>query len=403
MNKIKFLMTAVFAAALVFSGNYIEAQTPGNTSILRTTHYELVAEAGAVGSLPSLANELEMRFEVFNDLFRFNPALLPGPLRVRVFTDQNTYDAYIAARLGTTRSGAVYLHYNQFERRELIILRGSPDEAAMLAHQSFIQFLRGFIPNPPTWIREGFSIYFNSLRYDPEEHVLRYEENLAWLETVKNLGDNILSPREIFLADTIVLTAAASGAAAARFSRDFQICSWSLVSFFLNSGDYFRTLTESFMVLSPSFSAEENSRAVADRFSMWTNMDTLERDFFEYLESRRTFTELMERGRQFYDEGDMMRAEFAFLAAHDQRPAHYAPLYFLGLIYYEEELFDMAEEFYLMSKDHGADEALVSYALGINAASANRHNDARQWLERASELDPARYSARVQDLLRRLR
>jgi tetratricopeptide (TPR) repeat protein len=268
----------------------------------------------------------------------------------------------------------------------------------MLAHQSFIQFLRGHIPNPPTWIREGFGIYFNSLTYDPQEQVLRYEENLAWLDTVKGLGINLLYPRQILLADTM-----ANSGTAGQYSRNLQICSWAFVSFLLYSEEHYRTLTESFMVLSSHNTAEENSLAVTERFSLWTDFSVMDREYADYLDSRKTFTELIAEGRRYYDSGNAETAELYFLAASDLRPAHYAPYYYLGLLYFDANLYDAAEGYYLLALEHGADQALVSYALGINAVSAGNNNAARTWLERAAALDPARYRTRAQDLIQRLR
>jgi tetratricopeptide (TPR) repeat protein len=391
----KFLTLAFYAALIAAMAMPLAAQT----NVLRTAHYELVAEAGAESVLSSLSNELEQRFTVFNQLFRFDPASLPAVFKVRVFTNPVSYDSYVSERLGTVSRGAVYLHYNNYERRELVILKGSPEEAAMLAHQSFVQFLRGFIPNPPTWMREGFSIYFNSLSYDSEEQALQYEENMAWLETVKSLGSNLIYPREILMADAAVYGEAAID----RSSRNFQICSWAFVSFLLYSGNHYRSLIESFMLLSPQNSVEENSLAVMERFSLWTDFSAFDREYAAYIDSRKTFTELMENGRRYYDAGNAMMAELSFLAAQDQRPTHYAPYYYLGLIYYEEKIYEMAQEYYLLSLEYGADEALVSYALGINAASAGRNDDAIIWLIRAASVYPARYGTRAEDLIQRLR
>ena len=394
-----FLFAAVLLAGSIF------AQTPGEnteSTSFRTAHYELFAEPGAENSLPSLAQELELRFEVYNRLFRFDPAALSNPLRVRVFAVPNAYESYVSSRIGIRRAGAVYLHYNIAERRELVILWGSAEEAYMLSHQAFIQFFRGFIPNPPTWMREGFAIYFNTLRFDPIEESLQYEENLSWLEAVRDLGSRAITPRELILRDTVQIHDTSSiGSTAGIYSRDFQICSWALVSFFMNSGKYLRSLTESFMVLSPNSSAVENSQALMHRFSLWIDFYEFDREFASYLDSRKTFAELMENGRNAYEAGDVSGAEISFLAAQDLRPAHYAPYYYLGLLYYDEKLNDMAEEQYLLSLENGADEALVSFALGVNAISAGRINDGRAWLTRAATADPDRYEIRVTDLLRR--
>jgi hypothetical protein len=171
---------------------------------------------------------------------------LETPLKVQVFLHPDAYDEYVSAHLGESRSGAVYIHYREADKRELVINRFSPDEGKALPYQAFIQYLRAFVPNPPPWMREGFAIYFSTLNFSPEGNLI-YEENLSWLESVKKLG--VASPplEEILLGDQNSIPAGLS---------------WAAVSFFLNSSneDYFRSLTESFMLLSATVTAAEMHR-----------------------------------------------------------------------------------------------------------------------------------------------
>jgi tetratricopeptide (TPR) repeat protein len=355
--------------------------------------------------IDALDRELELRFGVYGRLFRFDPSAAAFPLKVRIFTEQNLYDAYVLERLGNPRPGAVYLHYGQKEKRELVIHRGSPEEKSMLPHQAFMQFLRAHIPNPPAWLREGFAVYFGALGFDPSGEggegggknrgTLLYEENLAWLETAKNLGEDAPSIKDLLEAD--------AGEEAP--TLDFKVASWALVSFFLAGGkeDYYRSLLESFMVLSPEASSADNGLAVTRRISLWTDFEAMERDYAAYIRSRKTFAEFIEEGRGAYAAGDNMNAELSFLGALNQKPAHHAPYYYLGLIYYRERNFDMAEEYYLSSLKYGAGEALVYYALGINAYSAGRGADAKSWLEKAAGANPEKYGARTEELLENLR
>jgi tetratricopeptide (TPR) repeat protein len=392
MKKKVFIFAA--ALALFFTVFAPDARLDAQEK-LRTAHYEIAVEnrARLAGNL--LAKEMELRFDVYNRLFRFDPAGLAAPLKVRLFTDQIDYDDYVTARLGTTKTGAVYLHYNNAERRELVILRGREEDRAILAHQAFVQFLRAFVPNPPSWIREGFAIYFNTLKFNPEEETLSYEENLAWLESVKKASKDKPSLLAVIGADL---------EDSPEIPR-LQIFSWSVVSFFLNNGrdDYFRTLTECFRILSPAASARENALAVRKHITLWNDPDAMEKDYLSYMEARKTFAELMEEGRTAYGAGDLLAAELAFMSALDQKPSHYAPWYYLGLILYDEKNYPMAEEYYMKSLEFGADEALVSYALGLNAILAGRNDDAVVWLEKASAADPARYKTRAADLMRRLK
>jgi hypothetical protein len=173
-------------------------QAPGGEGpAAKSEHFELVSDTDD-GEL--LLKEMEERFGVYNRLFRFDPAQTVFPIRVRAFRNQNDYNGYVSTRLGTTSPGAVYLHYNQRERRELVINRGSPDEAKNLPYQAFIQFLRAFVSSPPSWMREGFAVYFSTLGFTGDGR-LSYEENLSWLDTIKGIGEKAPSPETVLMAD----------------------------------------------------------------------------------------------------------------------------------------------------------------------------------------------------------
>jgi tetratricopeptide (TPR) repeat protein len=355
---------------------------------VRSEHYVVMSDAGDGAEV---SREMEKRFEVYNRLFRFDPAAGALPLLVRVYRDKAGYDRYISARLGGPRTGAVYLHYRQNDRRELVVHRGSPDEGRTLPYQAFIQFLRAFVPYPPSWMREGFAIYFSTL-IAGEAGELKYTENLSWLDTVKNM-EAALSPEAVLLADQ------------RGFPPDFQSLSWALVSFFLGSGkeEYFRTMTESFLLLSGTAGAAENSSVVMNRIARWNPPEEFTRDFNSYIDSRKTFTELIEDGQMAYAAQDPRGAELSFRSALDQKPNHYAPYYYLGLLAYEEGAFDRADEYYRSSLEYGADAALVYYALGVNAASAGKTREAVDYLRRAAASSPERYREKSESLIQRLR
>jgi hypothetical protein len=379
----------LFFSLILLCSAPAQEQNPGWAAPVRSEHFVVISDAGDGAAV---SREMESRFAVYNRLFRFDPAGGPLPLMVRVYRNRESYDQYISSRLGGARPGAVYLHYRQSDRRELVINRGSIDEGRTLPYQAFIQFLRAFVSNPPSWIREGFAIYFSTLTFTGEGE-LTYEENLSWLDTVKTLGEQALSPEAILLADQ------------RGFPPDFQSLSWALVSFFLGSGreDYFRTMTESFILLSNSATAAENSAALARRISLWNPPEGLEKDFRAYLASRKTFTELIEEGQKAYARRDPVGAELSFLSALNQKPTHYAPYYYLGLLAYEENSFEMAEQYYLSALQNGGDTALVSYALGVNAASAGKTGDAVNYLRQAAAAAPERYREKAESLIQRLR
>ncbi|MDR1949550.1 MAG: hypothetical protein LBQ38_09165 [Spirochaetaceae bacterium] len=357
------------------------------TAELRNFYYHVVSDGGSADAA-ALARELELRFNVFNRLFRFDAASLASPLKVRAFKDKEAYDTYVSARLGSSREGAVYLHYNQRERRELVIHRGSPEESRSLSYQAFVQFIRGFIANPPAWLRDGFAVYFSTITYNSASGELAYEENLSWLETVKNLGDAAPAPEAVFEADI------------RGFPSHFQAMAWSLVSFFLNSGneDYFRTMTELFMVLSETDGARENAEVVFRRIQRHDSA-AFRKDYLAYLASRKTFGELIREGQNAYALQDLPAAEQRFIDALNQKPANPVPYYYLGLLAYEKHNYDLAENYYRSALQYGADDALVRYALGVNAASAGRFAEAKGYLEQAAAASPERYKSRVEGIL----
>jgi len=116
---------------------------------VKTAHFEIAVENNAGAAADLLAKELELRFDVYNRLFRFDPETLSSPLRARVFTDQAGYDAYVSARLGATRPGAVYFHYNHADRRELVVLLRKGRRIVHTAPSGFCSVLQGFYSQSP--------------------------------------------------------------------------------------------------------------------------------------------------------------------------------------------------------------------------------------------------------------
>jgi tetratricopeptide (TPR) repeat protein len=365
-------------------------------TVVEGVHYRVVSD-GDEADAALLLKELELRLELYNRLFRFETAGIDGPLQVRSIADAGVYEAYVRSRLDQAPPGAVYIHYNRPDRRELVINRGSAAEAEMVSHQAFIQCFRAFIPNPPSWMNDGFAILFSSLRFDPESEELTYDENLAWLDTVKKLGGGAAPPGLILLADDEAYSAGSID--------NFKPLSWALASFLLNSGDedYFRSLTEMFMALSPNASAAENSRAAARRLTLWTDFEELALDCQSYLEAKKSFAELVGAGQQAYGEGDFENAERLFAQARSMRPGEAAPCYYLALLAYGAKDYARAEDLYNAALYNGADPALVHYALGLNAVSAGRADPGIRWLEQAAEAAPDRFREKAERIIGRLR
>lgn len=368
----------------------VSAQTENQNTVIHG-FYEVNSDMGAADA-SLLAREMNLMFEEFIQLFRFDTKNLPGSLKVRAFVSKEAYDNYVFSKLNRIRDGAIYLHYTNPDRRELIVHRVGGVSPEILAHQAFIQFIRGFIPNTPSWMRDGFGIYFSKLHYDRIKDSLVYEENLAWLETVKSWGSLAPSIESVMFADIDGIP------------EHFQPASWALVSFLMNNSneEYRRLLFESFMLLSPTATAAENTLMIMQRISSWANTETLKDDYTNYFASRRTFSGFIEEGRAAYDAKDPIKAEELFQDALKVRTDHYAPYYYLGLLAYEAKNYDAAEQYYRSSLQYGADQALLQYAMGLNALSAGRNDDAQIFLRQASLLSPERYRTRAEELLSRI-
>jgi tetratricopeptide (TPR) repeat protein len=373
-----------------------EAQAFPESDAVEGAYYRVFSDSGDADAA-LLLKELELRLDFYNRLFRFDKERIAGPLQVRSIADAEAYETYVGSLLGQAPPGAVYIHYPRPEKRELVIHRGSDAEADMVAHQAFIQCLRAFIPDPPSWILAGFAIVFSSLRFDPLSETLVYDENLVWLDTVKKAGNGAAPPRLILLADTEEY---------ARGSIDnFKALSWALASFFLNydTENYFRALTEMFMVLSADASAAENSQAAVKRLTLWTDFDSLAGDYQNYLDAKKSFVELVEEGQEAYGRGDFETAGQCFAQARSMRPDHAVPCYYQGLLAYAAKDFAKAEELYDAALYNGADAALVRYALGLNAVSAGRSAEGIRWLEQAAADGPDRFGEKANAIINRLR
>jgi hypothetical protein len=369
-----------------------------------TIHFDLYSDSGEA-ELNLLAEEMEQRFEVYNRIFRFSPSYTLGVrLVVRSFSNKAAFDTYIATK-GTNPAkalpeGAVYLHYTDPSRRELVIDRSSANLDWMLPHQAFIQYFRAFIPNPPDWMREGFAIYFNSLRFNKQTLQLDFEENLSWLETVQNLGPSMPS------LDTILLADSTTG-----YPAMFQPVSWALVSYFLNGNannpyslaDNRRTLTDTFLILSPIQNSKENAAAVKSRIEAWVNLANLTKDFDLYIHSRKTYAMLVDTGSKAYTAHDYAAAEAYFVDAANVKPSHPAAYYYLGLLAFENGDSGAAEYYYTTSLSLGANAALVCYALGVLYARDGRNDEAVYYLEQSISFDSARYGEKAQIMIQRLR
>lgn len=363
-----------------------------------SARYIVYSERGA-DKATELDARLESLFTLYSAIFHFDASLLPAKLHVREFKAKDGFDAYLSQVAGQTKDDFVYLHFANPERSELVLFAVDGAEAeSSLAHQAFVQYLKAFVKNPPLWMRDGFAVYFESARWNATAKAMDLPENLAWLDTAKNLAaKNGLLPLSRVLSMT---------ADDAKSSVDvFYPESWALASFLLNaqSREYNRLLWDSISALKPGASLADNESAVSALVSSWFGLDTADKAFHDYLDGRKTFGDLVSDGVASYGAKANDKARSSFEAAAKLDPTSYLPLYYLGLIAYSSGDYALAEYDYKSSLALGCEKATANYALGVNAFAAGRADDAKAFLAIAKDAGADRYGAKVDELLKRIK
>ncbi|MCL1817996.1 MAG: hypothetical protein FWG35_03630 [Spirochaetaceae bacterium] len=362
-------------------------------------HYQIVSEVSREHAV-SMGKNLDALFDIYNSHFRFDPARLPGKLKVRILANKQRYDEYLHRFVPRSRDDFTYLHYSDPSRCELVgYAEEDPDFRLALNHQAFIQFIRAFVPNPPLWMREGFAVYFENTAFDPATGEVQYLENLAWLDTLKdmaaNKGEKLLPIQDIMRINPDGV-------------RDnletFYPQVWGIVSFLANTRDsnYSRLLWDSVSLLAPSASLEENQTNVYDRVFKWYNERTLTADFIAYIDSRKSFRSLVQEGIDLYSANKLQEAEKIFDEAARIDENNFVPYYYRGLIHYARKEYAAADKQYAAALAKGAQPALIYYAIGINALADGRTEAALESLGKAGEADPA-YKQKAEDLSKRIK
>lgn len=386
----------LFFVALAALCGTLSAQT---TFSAASDHYRITSEVDQAQA-DLTAKTMEALFGVYNSYFHFDDGKMPAKLNVRVFTAKESFNLYLNKIIGTSREDFVYLHYAAPEKSELVcfVKDDAEEYATSLAHQGFIQFLKAFVSNPPLWLREGFAVFFEQVRYDAAADKAVYKENLAWLETVKG----IIADKEKFAAPEALMTISVDG-----FRADVQSFypqAWALVSFLVSSDkkDYNRLIWDSVLLLAKDATLEENSAALLARASKWVGKEKLQADFLSYVASKKTFADLVADGIKAYGEKKAAEAEASFVAAIAMNPKNYVPYYYMGLLSYGKKDYAMAEYYYKTSLTMGADAGIANYALGVNAFVDNRFEDAKSYLAEAKTSSPDKYGAKVDELLAKI-
>lgn len=389
----------IVAAVLTLGLSGVFAQS-GAFQEASSEYYRVFSEV-SLAQAQETADMLDAFLELYNQYLHFDLDELDTKLRVRVFSNKSNFDSYLSTLIPQKRDTFVYLQYRDLAKSELLgFYMDDESFEKALVHHGFIQFLKAFVPSPPLWLQKGFAVYLEKSEYNEESATAEFNDNLVWVKTIKNImafesGYDFIDLDELLKINVDT---------ANRKIESFYAESWALVSFLAESNvkEYNRMLWDTLTALQADATMAANSKIVTEDVFSWVTTDEFYADFQEYMESVKTFPELVKEGMAHYSDGDLEAAESSFLKAIERNEKHDIPYYYLGLINYANKDYSLAEYYYLTSQQMGGELGLTYYALGVNAYADNRFDIAKNYLMRASEADPFAYEEKTQALLQKI-
>lgn len=398
MKKYLCLVCAMFCAALAFAETS-EPKSAGQSFTFETEHYRVVTDTGNDAAY-ALGKNAEALFTLYNDTFHFDPNLLTSRLTIRHFGNKEDFDAYLSRTAGGTSEGFVNIVSDDPAKSEMVCFDAARDKfVPSFSHVLFAQFLRGFIVNPPVWMREGFSAWFETASWDPATGRLSFPENLGWLETAKSLRKD---PKRAL--DPVAILGLSEDAMKADLDNAYPQA-WALVSFLSSTEkkEYNRFLWNSIASLRQGADAATNTKMILDQEAAWIGQSKFAADFDDYLSNRRSFAETVQAGSQLYTGKKLKEAETAFLDAVALDGGNSIPYYYLGLIAYDRKDYALADSYYRTALDKGGDKGLLNYALALSALARNDVATAKTYLTAAKEASPDKFGAKADELLKKLK
>ena len=295
-----------------------------------TDHYRIYSETSQAQA-DDVSHKMEAALNLYNDIFHFDLARLPAKLRVRIFKDLDSFNAYLTKVLSQTRTDFVFIAWSDPARSELLCFpKDDASFTASLLHQGCIQFVKSFVDNPPVWLREGVATYLDASTWDPATSAFTFRQNLAWLDGLKAIVRGETPTRLIGFPDLLTITREGAQSQMDVFAPE----SWGMVQFLLNSPDrtYSRVLWDTISALTPKATLEENSQHSRKRAFSWVTDQKLQSDFSAYVLSSKTATDFVRDGIDQYSKGDIAGAEGSFSRSTELDPSIGISFYYLGLI-----------------------------------------------------------------------
>ena len=365
-----------------------------------TDHYRIFSEVSQ-SQADDVSHRMEAALALYNDIFHFDLTQLPAKFRIRIFKDLDSFNVYLTKVLSQTRTDFVFIAWSDPERSELLCFpKDDASFTASLLHQGCIQFVKGFVDNPPVWLREGVATYLDASTWDPASSAFTFKPNLAWLDGLKAMVRGETPAKLITFPDLLTISRDSAQSQMDVFAPE----SWGMVQFLLNSQQraYSRALWDTVAALSPKATLNDNSQRSRKRAFSWVTDQKLLADFNAFVLSMKTATDLVKDGIDQYSKGDVAGAESSFSRSLELDPSIGTAFYYLGLISYSRKDYPRAEDMYLKAFQLGANSGVINYALGVNSFAAGKNTDAAKYLNFAKQADTSSYGERVDALLKRI-
>ncbi len=346
--------------------------------------YDVSYNGSAAGSSEYFAI-LDTCYERFNSVFHFDSEGPGFKYPVSLFSDENEYRNYVAEKTGSARpkSDTVFLRYSAIAKSEVAAIV-SPANKNTFIRQLFTQYIYSFISNPPAWLCNGFSLYF-------EEYENAFES--PWLEPAKALylNENKRIPVQLMLEAT-----------KDTYTPDvFLPQTWLFVTFLMQT-PYAR---DSRFLYDGLVAAEKNysdTDCFIEYYNKWIDNQQFQKDYDEFVKSLHSVKEDLSAGIKAYSNRQNEEAKRLFLRVLQAQANNYTASYYLALTAYTEKNYKEADQWYKRALQDGADPALVNWGLGASAYADRRFEEGRVYLLKAKQLDEATYGKKVDDLIQQM-
>ena len=338
---------------------------------LESRYYRLVSSRSHGITMQDLS-DIDRQLESYNSYLRLMelPVSENSRFILRVFSSEEKIDTYLKSLGLEDAGGPVFILSIDNNIYELCFLENMFNSGIFMRH-CFFQYFKSAVRNPPLWLLEGFSGYFEYKGYD-------LMKDRTYIPALKqfvsdNPGsifldkfENIFSVREVDKTDSL-----------------FIKLSWALIDY-INSEKapekYRRFLWDSVKILEKNASAAENSALIRERAFRWIDKEELAYSLMDYILGKVTAAGMFDEGVDYYREGNYSQAADIFRKLSEYHPEAY---YYAGISMYGKGNYESAEQYYLKALNAGHDRPAVLYALGLSSYASGDFVEAYKYFREA--------------------